>query len=116
MGLISQKDVSSVSVSEVTGQLARIQSQADGDAAAARRAGDSAGAAHDAADHCGRGVGPAEEGDEHRLPWPRRGDHDLHAVRGVHGVLRPLPRLLRGADGCRCIVPARHARPVAQAH
>ena len=35
MGLISQKDVSSVSVSEVTGQLARIQSQADGDAAVA---------------------------------------------------------------------------------
>ncbi len=35
MALISQKDVSSVSVSEVTGQLARIQSQADGDAAVA---------------------------------------------------------------------------------
>ena len=35
MGLISQKDVSSILVSEVTGQLARIQSQADGDAAVA---------------------------------------------------------------------------------
>ncbi len=35
MGLISQKDVSSLSVSEMTGQLARIQSQADGDAAVA---------------------------------------------------------------------------------
>ena len=35
MGLISQKDVSSFSMSEVTGQLARIQSQADGDAAVA---------------------------------------------------------------------------------
>ena len=35
MGFIFQKEVSSISVSEVTGQLARIQSQADGDAAVA---------------------------------------------------------------------------------